>query len=83
MQIPNMESVLLRSVRTHNGSWAVIGALLIVIMLSGFGHMITFYRLLGSVGAVSTGNVVGSCVHLEESSVRVCESVCVRTTAHK
>ncbi len=37
------------------GSWSVIVVMLVSILLSGMLHNLAYYKLMGSVGAVSTG----------------------------
>lgn len=37
------------------GNWSVVIGMLIAILFSGMVHNLSYYKLMGSVGAVSTG----------------------------
>jgi len=52
---PNFKTLVLDQVALHHGSWFLIIPTYLVLILSGFFHSVTFFRLLGSVGSVSTG----------------------------
>jgi hypothetical protein len=53
--IPNFSSLVMDKVSEAEGSWVVIIMIYITLVLSGFGHSLTYFRLLGTVGSVSTG----------------------------
>jgi len=53
--LPNFGSVVVDKVAENGGSWPVIVFVYIILILSAFGHSVTFYHLMGSIGAVSTG----------------------------
>jgi len=53
--IPNFQNVVADKVEESGGNWVLIILTYLILMLSGFGHSITYFRLLGSVGSVSTG----------------------------
>jgi len=53
--VPNFKVLVMDSVEKQGGNWLLIIITYIVLVLSGFGHSLTYFRLLGSVGAVSTG----------------------------
>lgn len=53
--IPNFQELVVASVVEHNGHPQLIVFSYILLILSGFGHSVTFFKLMGSVGAVSTG----------------------------
>jgi drug/metabolite transporter (DMT)-like permease len=53
--IPNFETLVLDEVREADGNWTWIICTYLALVLSGFLHSLTYFRLLGSVGSVSTG----------------------------
>lgn len=53
--LPRWNELVSESVQLHNGDAAVIIAMFLVMSVASFLHDISFYFLLGSVGAVSTG----------------------------
>lgn len=53
--IPNFQSLVTANVEAKNGSWGVIIFVYFVLVISGFLHSVTFFRLIGSVGSVATG----------------------------
>ncbi len=44
-----------QEIQKHGGSWVVVGSVWIALVVSGLLHSITYYQLMGTVGAVATG----------------------------
>lgn len=53
--IPNFRDIVITRVTEQDGSWPAIVIVYAILVLSAFLHSVTFFQLLGSVGAVSTG----------------------------
>jgi drug/metabolite transporter (DMT)-like permease len=53
--IPNWSVLVVANVESKNGSLTWVYACYILIALSGFFHSVSYYKLVASVGAVSTG----------------------------
>jgi drug/metabolite transporter (DMT)-like permease len=53
--IPNFDTLVKDNIHAHNGSGIGVMLMYIVLVISALAHAITFYQLVGAVGAVSTG----------------------------
>eukprot|EP01090_Pellita_catalonica_P021523 TRINITY_DN8085_c0_g1_i5.p1 TRINITY_DN8085_c0_g1~~TRINITY_DN8085_c0_g1_i5.p1 ORF type:complete len:393 (-),score=24.87 TRINITY_DN8085_c0_g1_i5:339-1517(-) len=53
--VPNWDQLVVQSIRSHKGSIASIVILYTGLVIAAFLHCITYYTLLSSLGATSTG----------------------------
>jgi len=53
--IPNFKTLVYDKVEEHQGVWSIIIMVYMVLVLSGFLHSYTHFKLLSSIGSVSTG----------------------------
>jgi hypothetical protein len=53
--IPHFSSLVAKQVEARGGHWGTIIVVYSLLLLASLAHSVTFFRLVGMVGAVSTG----------------------------